>query len=652
MTKDHSNYYHIALSFKVLSEAMDAEKDPENMSVPDAYLINDVVQTVSWKDLEVVVKDRKTKNPLSILSNVNGIVHAGEMIAILGPSGSGKTTLLNALAHRRAAAGARTTGEILINQQTPSLEKLRHLSTYVEQEDALIGSLTVHETIDFAARMALSGSISKTDRLRRVNNLMGSFGMNAQKDTIVGTPIKKGLSGGQKKRLGVASRLVTQPKIVFLDEPTSGLDSSLSFEVISYLKTIAKNNNLIVIASIHQPSTTTFTLFDKLCLLSKGKTCYFGELGKAHAYFSSIGYEMPGEINPAEFYLDLINTDLAKEGDETYQRLDKIVKAWEDSSERQELARHLEQKESAGPGSGSLTDLTTIKVERPSPWMTATVLLNRGWIKAYRDFVAYGIRLVMYLGLAILMGTVFLRLNTTQTHIQPFINAIFFGGAFMSFMAVAYVPAFLEDRATFAKERANGLVGPLAFTVANFLIGLPFLFLITVTFSVVTYWLSNFRPDGGAFWMWVLWLFLDLVAAESLVVLVSSIFPVFVVALAVTAFANGLWMCVDGFLVPMDILNPFWKYVFHYIDYQAYVFQGMMVNEFKHRVYSCARNADGSFYCNYQSPLNSEGKIGGAAVLESFNIALDQMGTWGGIIVGIIAGYRVLGYIALRLRKD
>ncbi len=59
----------------------------------------------------------------------------------------------------------------------------------------------------------------------------------------------------------------------------------------------------------------------------------------------------------------------------------------------------------------------------------------------------------------------------------------------------------------------------------------------------------------------VLWLFLDLVAAESLVVLVSVIFPVFVLALAVTAFANGLWMCVDGFLVPMGVLNPFWKYV-------------------------------------------------------------------------------------------
>lgn len=361
---------------------------------------------------------------------------------------------------------------------------------------------------------------------------------------------------------------------------------------------------------------------------------------------------MPDHINPAEYYLDLINTDLAKEGDETYLRLDRIVQAWKDSAERTELEAQLASAGPSNAGGDDLVDLSTIKVERPGSWTTALVLLNRGWIKAYRDLVAYGIRLVMYVGLAILMGTVFLRFETTQTHIQPFINAIFFGGAFMSFMAVAYVPAFLEDRSTFAKERANGLVGPLAFAVSNFLIGLPFLLLITVAFSVITYWLSNFRPSGTGFWMWVLWLYLDLLAAESLVVLVSSLIPIFVVALAITAFANGLWMCVDGFLVPMNILNPFWKNVFHYIDYQAYVFQGMMVNEFKNRIYSCSKNADGTYYCNYQSSLNSEGKIRGSAVLRSFGIATDQMGTWIGIMIGIIAGYRILGYIVLRLRKD
>lgn len=68
--------------------------------------------------------------------------------------------------------------------------------------------------------------------------------MQAQANTIVGTPIKKGLSGGQKKRLGVASRLVTDPKILFLDEPTSGLDSALSYEVMNYIKAIGERNNV------------------------------------------------------------------------------------------------------------------------------------------------------------------------------------------------------------------------------------------------------------------------------------------------------------------------------------------------------------------------------------------------------------------------
>merc|ERR1712000_626611 len=136
------------------------------------------------------------------------------------------------------------------------------------------------------------------------------------------------------------------------------------------------------------------------------------------------------------------------------------------------------------------------------------------------------------------------------------------GGAFMSFMAVAYVPSIIEDLHTFRKERANGLYGPLPFTIANALVGIP-------------------------------WLFLDLLAAEGLVVLVSSIFPIFVVSLAITAFANGLWMCVGGFLVPLGTLNVFWKHVFHYIDYQAYVFQGMMANQFRSTIWNCAKLATG-----------------------------------------------------------
>lgn len=135
--------------------------EPSDMSVTDleknggSYLANDFVDSFSWNNLQVKVKDRKTKTPLSILTDAAGIVQAGEMLAIMGPSGSGKTTLLNALAHRVAAAGATTTGDMMANGQKLSLQLIRDLSGYVEQEDALIGSLTVRETMIFAARLAL-----------------------------------------------------------------------------------------------------------------------------------------------------------------------------------------------------------------------------------------------------------------------------------------------------------------------------------------------------------------------------------------------------------------------------------------------------------------------------------------------------------------
>lgn len=78
----------------------------------------------------------------------------------------------------------------------------------------------------------------------RVDGLLDAFGLRSQRDTLIGTPIRKGISGGQKRRVSVASQLITGPKLLFLDEPTSGLDSAASWEVISFIKNIAKRNNV------------------------------------------------------------------------------------------------------------------------------------------------------------------------------------------------------------------------------------------------------------------------------------------------------------------------------------------------------------------------------------------------------------------------
>jgi ATP-binding cassette, subfamily G (WHITE), member 2 len=191
----------------------------------------------------------------------------GELMAIMGPSGCGKTTLLNVLAQREASAKAKVFSTICMNGQTPPESAFRRLSSYVEADDALIGSLTVKETLYFAAKLSLSGLVTATERIRRVDELLLSFGLTNQANTLIGTLIRKGISTGQKRRLSVAAQLISAPKILFLDEPTSGLDSAASFKVMSYVRNVVKKNKLIVVASIHQPATKTFELFDKLLLL-------------------------------------------------------------------------------------------------------------------------------------------------------------------------------------------------------------------------------------------------------------------------------------------------------------------------------------------------------------------------------------------------
>ncbi|KAI5250470.1 putative ABC transporter [Aureobasidium subglaciale] len=615
--------------------------DTERQTRHEQYMSNEVVHTLSWSNITQTVKDRSTKEPKHLVRDVGGQIKAGEVLALMGPSGSGKTTLLNILADRTPS----TSGNVVVNGTHVQAPVFKKLTSFVEQDDALVGSLTVRETLDFAARLALARSVIKNEKGTRVQSLIESFGLKNQADTLIGTPIRKGISGGQKRRVSVASQLITAPKILFLDEPTSGLDSVASFQVVSLLKSYARQHQLLVVASIHQPSAATFQLFDKLLLLSQGQTCYFGTVSGVAPYFSNLGMPVPELMNHSEHILNLTNTDFDPEAGEidTITQCLAIQTAWKTHEDDIHIVASAQEKDDAfvnlqGPG---LVHNLGVPI----------TLLHRLFLKSYRDIVTYWIRVAMYMGLAIMMGTVWLQLSTIQKDIQSFVNALFFGSAFLSFMAVAYVPAFLEDRAIFAKERANGLYGPLSFVVSNFLIGLPFLFLISILFATVTYWLINFRPDATAFFIHVMWLFLDLVAAESLVVLVSSLFPNFIIALALVAFANGLWMSVGGFLVPTGSLNVFWRYVFHYIDYQAYVFRGMMVNEFDGRVYRCAGDVVTGCSCAYESELSGQCKIDGKAVLQYYDYPTGQLGKTVGIMIGIIAVYRVLGYLALRFRK-
>lgn len=106
------------------------------------------------------------------------------------------------------------------------------------------------------------------------------MGLQDCQNTYIGNWHLRGLSGGEKRRLSIGLEILTRPRLLFLDEPTSGLDSAAAFFVVTTLKQLARDGRT-VIASIHQPSSETFEIFDNLCLLSNGHQIYFGEAASA-----------------------------------------------------------------------------------------------------------------------------------------------------------------------------------------------------------------------------------------------------------------------------------------------------------------------------------------------------------------------------------
>jgi len=132
----------------------------------------------------------------------------------MGPSGCGKTTLLNILSRR--LKGDSVAGEHMLSGSPFDDATLRAISTYVEQEDHLIGSLTVKETLLFAAKLALPGTVTPHEREERAEDMLREFGLVSVKDTKIGTPLQRGISGGQKRRVTTAAQLITLPKIIFL----------------------------------------------------------------------------------------------------------------------------------------------------------------------------------------------------------------------------------------------------------------------------------------------------------------------------------------------------------------------------------------------------------------------------------------------------
>ncbi len=171
-------------------------------------------------------------------------------------------------------------GEMRLNGAPYDNAELKRIAGYVIQDDLLNGYLTVEETLLYTAKLRLPRTFTDKERKERVTDVMGDLGLSHVHDVIVGTPLKKGISGGERKRVCVGMQLLNRPQLLFLDEPTSGLDSVTALDLLRTFHSLAHGKSqekaVTIVCSIHQPQAKIFNLFDSLILLKAGHIMYQG----------------------------------------------------------------------------------------------------------------------------------------------------------------------------------------------------------------------------------------------------------------------------------------------------------------------------------------------------------------------------------------
>ncbi|MBX2896239.1 MAG: ATP-binding cassette domain-containing protein [Cyclobacteriaceae bacterium] len=260
----------------------------------------------------------KFKNGKLGLREVDIHEESGNLVALMGASGAGKSTLLHVLNGTEKPSA----GQVLINGIDIYKEpkRIEGVIGFVPQDDLLIEDLTVYQNLYFAAKLCFS-HLTETAIDELVVKTLADLGLAETKDLKVGSPLRKTISGGQRKRLNIGLELLREPAVLFVDEPTSGLSSRDSENIIDLLKELALKGKL-VFAVIHQPSSDIFKMFDKLVILDTGGyQIYYGNPVDAITYFKrniNLVNSQEGEcltcgnVNPEQIF-NIIETKVINE---------------------------------------------------------------------------------------------------------------------------------------------------------------------------------------------------------------------------------------------------------------------------------------------------------------------------------------------------
>jgi ATP-binding cassette subfamily G (WHITE) protein 2 len=618
----------------------DDARDPSSASAPTAR----ARPVVSWENVRVYATAVTASNPggvvKKILRGVSG--HAGPgpseplsrtrsvgsgsgVFAILGPSGAGKSTLLDFLAGR-TPKGQASRGTVRVDGVRVSAKEMRAISGYVPQDDVLPGTSTVWEHLLFNAMLRLPERTPREELYRCVVGWSNELGLGKVAESRIGDQFTRGLSGGEKRRVSIATALLTSPAIMFLDEPTTGLDSTNAAKVVDILAALG-DGGVTVVLSIHQPRPDVFRLLDRVLVMSKtGDVVYCGPSASAEAHFASLARPshlgggnarsarfLPEGVNVADYVLDTV----LRSSDEDVR---SMVTAFRGSETFESDRAFLLSV--AARAAGSQTPFPSGARKKTAPFgKQLRLLCGRLLRKLFRHPFLIGVHFLASFSTALGVGFIFLHVGADQAGIQNRLGALFFVLLYLTLMSLSSLPVWREDRLLFLRERADGVYGVDAYFISALLFDvLPMRVLPPFFFGLTTYAMIGLNEGTEVSLVtFVLTLVFTNVCATCMCMAIGAAAKSVAVANAVASLCFLVATLFGGFLLNKDQIPWYVKWVAK-LSFLNYGYEALVANEFANNPTTFTLTAAWN-----SSTLPDEVPVPGEKVLSTFGFDSDRM---------------------------
>ncbi|KAG4932201.1 hypothetical protein JHK87_046203 [Glycine soja] len=498
-----------------------------------------------------VLKSQNSK--ISIIKSANGIIKPGRMTLLLGPPASGKTTLLLALAGKLGHS-LKVQGEISYNGHMLEEFIPQKSSAYVSQYDLHIPEMTVRETLDFSARC--QGVGSRSSRKEKEGGIvpdpdldayMKILGLDICADTLVGDPIRRGISGGQKKRLTTGEMIVGPTKALFMDEISNGLDSSTTFQIISCLQHLVHITDATALISLLQPAPETFDLFDDVILMAEGKIVYHGPCDYILEFFEDSGFKCPQRKGTADFLQEVISKkDQAKYWNSTekpysYVSIDQFIEKFKDCpfglKLKEELSKPFDKSQS-----------------------------HKNALLVIVAFVAM---------------TVFIRTRMTVDvlHGNYFMGSLFYSLIILLVDGFPELSMTVSRLAVIYKQKELCFFPAWAYTIPSAVLKIPLSLLESFIWTTLSYYVIGYSPEIGRFFRQFLLLFIIHVTSVSMFRFIASVCQTVVASVTAGTVTILVVLLFGGFIIPKPYM-PSWLQWGFWVSPLTYGEIGLTVNEF------------------------------------------------------------------------